>query len=208
MTGKRSNGDVAQKNVEVAPMGAVYWSLAAPVVSALYIGGFLNVLYRALVEAYTIRLYAINEFGLVIHEFDPYFNYRAAEVRRDCLVAVEGFSIDERKLRRVVTFSEYLTRFGFVPLSVMDGHGCFTVRFIYLYYVYMYMYMYMYMHMYMHISVFAIVFVGKWFIDVFQVVRLPVMVSFGSTRRNNHLSRDAIHECLDQNVHTPRLVDQ
>mmetsp|Transcript_3962 Transcript_3962/g.8643 ORF Transcript_3962/g.8643 Transcript_3962/m.8643 type:complete len:996 (+) Transcript_3962:177-3164(+) len=79
MTGKRSNGDVAQKNVEVAPMGAVYWSLAAPVVSALYIGGFLNVLYRALVEAYTIRLYAINEFGLVIHEFDPYFNYRAAE---------------------------------------------------------------------------------------------------------------------------------
>jgi len=30
-------------------------------------------------EAYEIRLYAINEYGRVIHEFDPYFNYRAAE---------------------------------------------------------------------------------------------------------------------------------
>ncbi len=30
--------------------------------------------------AYTIRLYAIEEYGLVIHEFDPWFNYRATEV--------------------------------------------------------------------------------------------------------------------------------
>lgn len=29
--------------------------------------------------AYTIRLYAIEEYGLVIHEFDPWFNYRATE---------------------------------------------------------------------------------------------------------------------------------
>ena len=29
--------------------------------------------------AYTIRLYAINTYGLVIHEFDPWFNYRATE---------------------------------------------------------------------------------------------------------------------------------
>ena len=29
--------------------------------------------------AYEIRLYAINEYGLVIHEFDPWFNYRATE---------------------------------------------------------------------------------------------------------------------------------
>jgi hypothetical protein len=32
--------------------------------------------------AYTIRLYAIEEYGLVIHEFDPWFNYRATEVSR------------------------------------------------------------------------------------------------------------------------------
>ena len=31
--------------------------------------------------AYRIRLRAIDDFGLVIHEFDPYFNYRATEVR-------------------------------------------------------------------------------------------------------------------------------
>lgn len=30
-------------------------------------------------EAYNIRLYAINEYGRIIHEFDPYFNYRATE---------------------------------------------------------------------------------------------------------------------------------
>ena len=28
---------------------------------------------------YTIRLHAIEEYGLVIHEFDPWFNYRATE---------------------------------------------------------------------------------------------------------------------------------
>ena len=31
-------------------------------------------------SAYHIRLKAIEEFGPVIHEFDPYFNYRATEV--------------------------------------------------------------------------------------------------------------------------------
>ncbi len=30
--------------------------------------------------AYVIRLQAIYEYGPVIHEFDPYFNYRATEV--------------------------------------------------------------------------------------------------------------------------------
>ncbi|OEU16208.1 putative oligosaccharyl transferase [Fragilariopsis cylindrus CCMP1102] len=60
-------------------MEAVYVSLLSPVASAIYIICFLNLLYRACVEAYNIRLYAINEYGRVIHEFDPYFNYRAAE---------------------------------------------------------------------------------------------------------------------------------
>ena len=39
----------------------------------------LQVLYQACMEAYDIRLYAIREYGRVIHEFDPYFNYRATE---------------------------------------------------------------------------------------------------------------------------------
>ena len=29
--------------------------------------------------AYDIRLYAIRNYGYVIHEFDPWFNYRATE---------------------------------------------------------------------------------------------------------------------------------
>jgi len=53
-----------------SPMGSVYLSLVSPIASAIYIVCFLNLLYRACTEAYNIRLYAINEFGRVIHEFD------------------------------------------------------------------------------------------------------------------------------------------
>ena len=38
------------------------------------------VAYRVLWWAYKIRMQAIEEYGPVIHEFDPYFNYRATEV--------------------------------------------------------------------------------------------------------------------------------
>jgi dolichyl-diphosphooligosaccharide--protein glycosyltransferase len=41
---------------------------------AIYVIGFL------IYTAYEIRMGAINEFGAVIHEFDPYFNFRATEV--------------------------------------------------------------------------------------------------------------------------------
>merc|ERR1712166_225557 len=34
-------------------------------------------------EAYTIRLYAINNYGRVIHEFDPWFNFRATQYLAD-----------------------------------------------------------------------------------------------------------------------------
>jgi dolichyl-diphosphooligosaccharide--protein glycosyltransferase len=47
--------------------------------SAMYLMGCLQVLYMACKAAYEIRLYAIEEYGRVIHEFDPYFNYRATE---------------------------------------------------------------------------------------------------------------------------------
>lgn len=30
-------------------------------------------------EAYDIRLFAIKSYGLVIHEFDPWFNFRATQ---------------------------------------------------------------------------------------------------------------------------------
>ena len=42
--------------------------------------------------AYRIRMGAIDEYGPVIHEFDPYFNYRATEVRlimnNDCFACL------------------------------------------------------------------------------------------------------------------------
>jgi len=40
---------------------------------------FLFSLYIAGQQAYHIRLYAIKTYGYVIHEFDPWFNYRATE---------------------------------------------------------------------------------------------------------------------------------
>ena len=78
MTGNRSKSSTPK---DVTSVGSVYLSLIYPVASAIYIVCFLNLLYRACLEAYDIRLYAIKEYGRVIHEFDPYFNYRAAEVR-------------------------------------------------------------------------------------------------------------------------------
>ena len=40
----------------------------------------IYILFFFIIMAYTIRLQAIDEYGTVIHEFDPYFNYRATEV--------------------------------------------------------------------------------------------------------------------------------
>ena len=39
----------------------------------------INLLLLALVSSYQIRLFAVQNYGRVIHEFDPWFNYRAAE---------------------------------------------------------------------------------------------------------------------------------
>eukprot|EP00039_Didymoeca_costata_P024753 m.11347 g.11347 ORF g.11347 m.11347 type:complete len:784 (+) comp4426_c0_seq1:41-2392(+) len=49
--------------------------LDAMVGTILRVCGVLLAIYMA----YNIRLYAINTYGLVIHEFDPWFNYRATE---------------------------------------------------------------------------------------------------------------------------------
>ena len=54
----------------------------------LSIAGYI--LYRVCITAYQIRLGAINEFGPVIHEFDPYFNYRATEVCFDFIFIFFG----------------------------------------------------------------------------------------------------------------------
>jgi dolichyl-diphosphooligosaccharide---protein glycosyltransferase len=46
----------------------------------VWLGVIAYVVVVILNSAYRIRMHAIEEFGPVIHEFDPYFNYRATEV--------------------------------------------------------------------------------------------------------------------------------
>jgi hypothetical protein len=68
------------KNSRSMTVAATDSTAAGSLVHAVVIVGLLNVMYYICREAYNIRLYAINEFGRIIHEFDPYFNYRATEV--------------------------------------------------------------------------------------------------------------------------------
>jgi hypothetical protein len=49
--------------------------------NAAWLGAVLYIFWILLQAAYKIRTLAINEYGPVIHEFDPYFNWRATEVR-------------------------------------------------------------------------------------------------------------------------------
>jgi hypothetical protein len=46
----------------------------------VWVSAAVFVLYKVLATAYDIRLTSIKEYGPVIHEYDPYFNYRATEV--------------------------------------------------------------------------------------------------------------------------------
>ncbi len=46
----------------------------------VWFGAVAYALILFLVNAYVIRLQAIQEYGPVIHEFDPYFNWRATQV--------------------------------------------------------------------------------------------------------------------------------
>lgn len=51
--------------------------------SLVWIGAILYSVAFFLQNAYNIRLQAINEYGRVIHEFDPYFNWRATQYLYD-----------------------------------------------------------------------------------------------------------------------------
>ena len=49
-------------------------------INLAWVGAILYGIGFFLFYAYQIRLQAINEYGPVIHEFDPYFNWRATQV--------------------------------------------------------------------------------------------------------------------------------
>ena len=60
-------GDTASNAGVRAGLGAVMWAIRIPLIAWI------------LYQAYVIRLYAIQNYGLVIHEFDPWFNFRATQ---------------------------------------------------------------------------------------------------------------------------------
>ena len=66
----RSAADAA--DAADAGSGGLLFSLAWTSVLAYF-------LVAALISSYDIRTQAIEEYGTVIHEFDPWFNYRATE---------------------------------------------------------------------------------------------------------------------------------
>ena len=49
-------------------------------INLVWFGAVLYGIKHFLHQAYIIRMQAIEEFGPVIHEFDPYFNWRATRV--------------------------------------------------------------------------------------------------------------------------------
>jgi hypothetical protein len=80
-TSGKTNGAAAARKAEMSSAAAE--KAAAPgreLSDWVKIGVAAYCLFVVAKAAYQIRLGAINEFGPVIHEFDPYFNYRATEV--------------------------------------------------------------------------------------------------------------------------------
>jgi dolichyl-diphosphooligosaccharide--protein glycosyltransferase len=55
-------------------------NLEPAIVNLTWLGSCMVMVHYFVLMTYNIRLIAIREFGTVIHEFDPYFNYRATEV--------------------------------------------------------------------------------------------------------------------------------
>ena len=51
-----------------------------PLMNLAWFGAVAYALLLFLINAYVIRMQAIDEYGPVIHEFDPYFNWRATQV--------------------------------------------------------------------------------------------------------------------------------
>lgn len=77
-------GGSRSDNVAATTSNAKDESLGQPnalkmILFSLYFVAIFQGFYYAIGMAYDIRLYAIKEYGRVIHEFDPYFNYRATE---------------------------------------------------------------------------------------------------------------------------------
>lgn len=72
----------AEKKVESSTTTA---AASNPLFGWVWFGVVVYLFGVIMKTAYRIRMGAIDEFGPVIHEFDPYFNYRATEVSNAAL---------------------------------------------------------------------------------------------------------------------------
>merc|ERR1712166_1433253 len=81
---KKPSKGVAKKEKEVEVPEVEEEAYVYPIwaTALLWIGRSLAIMW-ILREAYQIRLYAINNYGRVIHEFDPWFNFRATQYLAD-----------------------------------------------------------------------------------------------------------------------------
>jgi hypothetical protein len=98
-TANRKGGAVKMEPAE-APVSDINPATATQTQTELHdyvwLSGAALVLYKVLKTAYEIRLTSIREYGPVIHEYDPYFNYRATEVSQikhsNCIKALEKWN--------------------------------------------------------------------------------------------------------------------
>lgn len=51
------------------------------IISSVWLSFIGYVIFITVKTGYELRVFAIEEFGPIIHEFEPYFNLRTAEVR-------------------------------------------------------------------------------------------------------------------------------
>jgi asparagine N-glycosylation enzyme membrane subunit Stt3 len=56
----------------------------------------LYIIRWAFFSAYEIRLHAIKSYGLVIHEFDPWFNFRATQYVNNSFILISKLWLIEK----------------------------------------------------------------------------------------------------------------
>lgn len=186
--------------------------------SVVYVAFLVNLLIQILRKAMDIRMHAINDYGRIIHEFDPYFNFRATEVRV-VIVVIVIISLVERATRaRIKTtpllqallvnlqLCETVSIFCVSPhvlilttFYVLSFYCIFTINTCYIVGI-KYQYQYQYYT--------NAVFVGAWMEGVLSVVRLQSLVSSGTTSGHHHLSWHANYGRCREPIHSARLVPQ
>lgn len=186
--------------------------------SLTWISALLYGVYFCVRWAYKIRLQAIEEYGPVIHEFDPWFNYRATEVcnnvflcilRALCLHDVCSYLVSQRgRYQRRQNGAIALLRYIYNTLCSVASLRIFVIITTFP------------AHQKanksdgamqpMRLTIFPSLSVLHPLLcavslperrqEILPMVRLPVMVSARAARRNHHLSRNAIHGRLHQEL--------